>query len=108
MSSLAAFAPAKIRIIEQRTKGKIIFLCSFEREYLLRLAKKIAKKYKLPKFSGIKNSPVQPTRVSHVPRNRSVAKDYFLGAKVVKVFITSKFSGIKNLHASHDGWRILT
>ena len=29
------FLPAKIRISEQRTKGKLVFLCSFERKYLL-------------------------------------------------------------------------
>ena len=36
------------------------------------------------------NSPVQPTRVSYVPRNRSAAKDYLLGAKIGKVSETSK------------------
>ena len=34
-----SFHAAKIRISEQRTKGKRVFLCSFEREYLLQRRK---------------------------------------------------------------------
>ena len=37
------------------------------------------------------NSPVQPTRVSYGQRNLSVAKDYFLGAKIGSFSETSKF-----------------
>ena len=44
-----------------------------------------------PRRAENENSPVQPTQVSYVPRNRSAAKDYLLGAKVGRISETSKF-----------------
>ena len=49
------------------------------------------------------NSPVQPTRVSYVPRNRSVAKDYLLGAKIRVLSDICKILGQKNTFGTASG-----
>ena len=53
-----SFHAAKVQISEQRTKGKRVFLCSFEREYLLAQRKGSANRTKNQIFLDF--SEVQP------------------------------------------------
>ena len=60
---------AKVRISEQNTKGKLVFLCIFERKYLLATRKVTNKRAKSKKTLYF--LAVSPKKLTFAPENKT-------------------------------------